>query len=164
MTKRLMLVLVLALAAGACGGGDVKVATVNGSELLLADIPVEPDGFDVGRDIFLDALIWEIRVRVLLSAAEAEFGIAVDAGEVAANAAQLLAGLPPENQSDPRANLAYFETQARVGLLGPLLGEAIGDDLAAANWANTALRNADVTVARRFGVWRVDPEPRVYPE
>ena len=49
-------------------------------------------------------------------------------------------------------------------MLWPLLAEELGDLSAATNWANDTLRNADVKVKRRFGVWRVNPDPLVYPE
>ncbi len=167
MIKRFSVVLILSLLAAACSGGT-NVATVDGFSLSLSDIPVESDGFEVAKEAFLDALTWEIRDRVLSTAAEVEFQITLDSEEVTASAAAFLAGLSSENRSDPRANLGYFETLARVvpgqGLLWPLLSEALGDELAAASWENSTLRNADVKVKRRFGVWRVDPEPRVYPE
>ena len=167
MMKRFSVVLTLSLLAAACSG-DTNVATVDGFSLSLSDIPVESDGFEVAKEVFLNALNWEIRDRVLSTAAEVEFQITLDSEEVTASAAAILAGLPPESRSDPRANLGYFETLARVvpgeGLLWPLLGEALGDQSAATSWANDTLRNADVKVKRRFGVWRVDPDPRVYPE
>jgi hypothetical protein len=167
MMKRFSVVLTMSLLAAACSGAT-NVATVDGFSLSLSDIPVEPDGFEVAREVFLNALNWEIRDRVLLKAAEVEFQITLDSEEVSANAAAILAGLPPASHSDPRANFGYFETQARVvpgvGLLWPLLAEELGDLSAATNWANNRLRNADVRVKRRFGVWRVNPDPLVYPE
>ena len=167
MMKPFSVALTISLLAASCSGGS-NVATIDGFGLSLSDVPVESDGFDVEREQFLIALNWKVRDRVLVAAAEAEFQIALDAGEVAASTAEFFAEVPPEFQSHPLANRAFFETLARVapevGLLWPLLTEALGDELAAASWANSTLRSADVKVKRRFGVWRVDPEPRVYPE
>lgn len=168
MIKRVLVLSALALAASSCGG-DVEVARVEGVALSLSDIPVHSAGFAVPEEAFLNALNWEIRDRVLLAAADAEFGIRLDGAEVAASAAQILAGLPSASRGDPRANLAYFETQARVaqgvGLLWPLLEEALGSQPGeATDWANEQLRTARVEVNERFGVWRVTPEPLVYPE
>ena len=167
MMKRFSVVLTVSLLAAACSGGT-NVATVDGFSLSLSDIPVESDGFDVPKQAFLAALNWEIRNRVLLAAAEEEFQITLDAVEVTATAEAFRAGLPSLDSEDPRPTLGYFETQVRVGrragLLWPALAEALGDESAATAWAITTLRNADVSVNRRFGVWRVDPEPLVYPE
>ena len=167
MMKRFSVVLVLSLLAGACGG-NVNVATVDGFGLSLSDIPIESEGFDVPREEFLIALNWKVREQILVTAAENEFRIVLDADEVTASAAAILAEVPPEFQANPLANLSYFETLARVapefGSLWPLLDEALGDELASANWRNNTLRSAEVEVKKRFGVWRVNPDPRVYPE
>ncbi len=168
MIKRVLVASALVLTASACSG-DVKVATVDGVALSLSDIPVHSAGFSVPEEAFLNALNWEIRERVLLAAADAEFGIRLDEAEVAISAQQILDGLSAASRSDPRANLAYFETQARVaqsvGLLWPLLAEAVGGEQGSAtDWANDRLRAANVEVNERFGVWRLTPEPLVYPE
>ncbi|MEE9472979.1 MAG: hypothetical protein V3V82_03240, partial [Acidimicrobiia bacterium] len=61
--KRFSVVLTMSLLAAACTGAT-NVATVDGFSLSLSDIPVEPDGFEVAREVFLNALNWEIRDRV----------------------------------------------------------------------------------------------------
>ena len=115
--------------------------------------------------MFRDALNWLIRDQVLLEAADESFGIRLSENDVQGLAEVQLASLPQEALDDPRANLEYFLIQARLGaqgLLFPRLVDVLPADELPVEWATDRLREADVTVAERFGVWLLEPDPRVY--
>jgi hypothetical protein len=162
--KKTLIGLAAVLVLGACGGSD-HVVTIDGVSLDLDDVPVSSESSTIDDDTFRNALNWVIRDRVLVAAAEDEFGITFTEAELTDRATMALGSLNPAEQDDPRANLDYFLIQARVGLDGllwPQVNPLLPDGLSQNEWAIEKLLAADVEVDTRYGEWRVDPEPLVY--
>lgn len=162
--KKTVIALAAVLVLGACAGSN-HVLTVDGVSLDLDDIPVSSDSSTIDDDTFRNALNWVIRDRVLVAAAEDEFGITFTEAELNDRAALGLSSLNPAEQDDPRANLNYFLIQARVGLDGllwPQVTPLLPDGLSQNEWAIEKLSAADIELDARYGEWRVSPEPLVY--
>ena len=162
--KRALVAAGLVVILAACSGVDA-VVTVDGVDFDVDDIPIETEESTVDLEIFRNALNWVIRDHVITTAAGEEFGVVFDREELEVRAAEALAGLDPQLQADPRANLDYFLIQARVGLQGllwPQIESRLPEDVTQNEWAIQQLREADVEVDVRYGEWRTTPEPLVY--
>ena len=162
--KRMLIPVIAALVLSACAGVGTAVE-VDGVSFDIDDIPIETQASVVDLGTFRNALNWVIRDHVLMEAAGEQFGISFTPEELEARAAAALAGLSEADREDPRANLAYFIIQARVGV-GGLLWPAVEPLLPAGvtqnQWAIEQLSAAEVDVDTRFGEWRLIPEPLVY--
>ena len=162
--KKTLIALGAVLVLSACAGSDA-VVTIDGVTLDLDDVPVSSESSTIDDETFRNALNWAVRDRVLTAAAEDEFGITFAEEELNDRASTALASLDPSEQDDPRANLSYFLIQARVGLDGllwPQVDPLLPEDQSQNEWAIEKLLAADVEVDRRYGEWRVNPEPLVY--
>jgi parvulin-like peptidyl-prolyl isomerase len=89
--KKLASLLVLAaLVLAACGGGsNATVATVNGEDVTLGEIEalIDPgEETTIAKDVFARFLGFDIQQRIVLSAAEGEFGIVIADDDIAAEA------------------------------------------------------------------------------
>ncbi len=167
--RKTVLAALFGLALGACSG-SVSVVTVDGVTFGLDDVPVETADSTMPIEVFREALQWVIRDQVYMSAAGDEFGIAFSEAELLEQASSALDALPDGLKSDPRANLDYFLIHARVGLgsvglVGRLWSELetrLPDGVSPNQWAVERLTAANVEVDRRYGEWRVSPDPGVY--
>lgn len=152
---------VIGLALAACAGSS-PVVTVNGETFRLDDIPIATDASTVDLDVFRNAINWVIANKVVVSAAEEEFGISIPRDEVMEAASALLAG---GDARDPRSNLDFLLIQAQIGpngLLWPELQPRLPEGITFIQWANDRLREADVEVGPKYGEWQAGPQPGVY--
>lgn len=159
--KRTVALAIFSTALAACAGSS-EVMTVDGVVFDLDDIPITTEDPTIEFDIFRNTLFWVIADQVLTEAAFDQFAITFSEQEVRAAAE---ASLALGDTTDPRANLAFFEIQARFGPQGLAWGEVsdqLPEGLLPIEWALEQLRAADVEVAPKYGEWRVIPEPAVY--
>lgn len=102
MKKVLSLVVLGAVLLAACGGGSGEVAaTVDGTDVTVADVEalIDSDGAAVTREQFAEYLAVAIQWNILFAAAEAEYGVTVTEEEVADEATRLYEDLAPDGQS-----------------------------------------------------------------
>lgn len=93
MKKLAVLVLSLALAAAACAGGDAVVATVNGTDITLAEVEgLRPPTATVARQDFADDL-FQLIVEELVRQGGAELGVVDDQAAVDAFYNDYVAGI-----------------------------------------------------------------------
>ncbi|HSO49746.1 MAG TPA: peptidylprolyl isomerase [Acidimicrobiia bacterium] len=90
MKKLASLLVLAALVLAACGGGsNATVATVNGEDVTLGEIEalIDPgEETTIAKDVFARFLGFDIQQRIVLSAAEGEFGIVIAEDDIAAEA------------------------------------------------------------------------------
>lgn len=102
MKKVLSLVVLGAVLLAACGGGSGEVAaTVDGTDVTVADVEalIDSDGAAVTREQFAEYLAVAIQWNILFAAAEAEYGVTVTEEEVTDEATRLYEDLAPDGQS-----------------------------------------------------------------
>jgi len=159
--KKLLVLVLVGLALGACSGG-ADVVTVDGVTFEVEDVPLETVDSTLDMDLFREAINWVVFDHIVVGAAEDEFGLVLSDQEIEAEATALLAA---GDDGDPRSNLPFLRIQARIGpngLLGPALLAALPEGVAPFQWANEKLSEADVEVNPRYGVWRETPNPGIY--
>lgn len=92
MKKLISLVVLAAMILAACGGGSGAVAaTVDGTEVTVADVEtlIDSEGSTLPVDQFAQYLAFEIQWNILFNAAAEDFGVSVPDDEVEAEATRL---------------------------------------------------------------------------
>ena len=123
--KKLASLLVLgALTLSACGLGSPTAATVNGAAITVEDVEgLMAGGSVVDREIFSQFLEAAIRLEILISAAENDFGVSPSDEEVAAEADEVYSSNAVEGQTrqeflDQRGiSESLFKVDARFQLV-----------------------------------------------
>jgi len=114
-----IVLLALALGAGACSGGDEDIARVGGTTLRLSDIQAYYEEKPAIDDGFRDTLFARITLEALTQALAADFGVALDQAEVDSyytqfEAAIAQAGATPADLlgiDNASMELVYFNAQ-----------------------------------------------------
>ena len=94
MKKHAILLVIAAIALAACGsggsGGGVA-ATVNGTDITVADVEalISTDGSEIPKTEFAGALGFLVQQQIISEAAESEFGIVIPEEDVTAEATAL---------------------------------------------------------------------------
>ncbi|NNC90879.1 MAG: hypothetical protein HKN80_00165 [Acidimicrobiia bacterium] len=159
--RKLLIVVMAGLVLGACSGAS-NVVTVDGVAFDVDDMPLETEASTLDMDLFREAINWVVADRILVQAAEDDFGLVLSNQDVDDAASTLLGSTNP---ADPTSNLAYQRIQARIGpsgLLGPAILAALPDGVQLFDWAGEKFNAADVRVNPRYGEWRLAPNPGVY--
>ena len=138
MKKLAIPVLAVALALGACGGGDEVAATVDGDDVTVVDVeslidngeePVEPGA------LFAEVLTFSVIHSIVVRAAEEDFGITFTEDEIAAEADEIVEGELAEGQTreaflqERGATELYLQQAAEQSLVATAVVEAIKGDL-----------------------------------
>ena len=99
--KKLISLLVLgAIVLSACGSGSPTAATVNGSVITVGDVEeLTASGSVIDKVVFSQWLEVAIRLEILSSAAESEYGIAPTDEEVAEEAEEIFSSASVEGQT-----------------------------------------------------------------
>lgn len=125
MKRTLLLVLVLALAVSACSdAADEVIATVNGTDITLAEVAelYETDTLPIDSEL-RDAIFSVVARQILLDALMDDFGVALDDAGVELLYTELVseteaAGMTPaERLGIPDAGLGMLRFNAQIGVI-----------------------------------------------
>lgn len=133
--KEVVSVVVLgAMLLAACGGGSGDVAaTVDGTDVTVADVEslIESDEGTISKEQFAEYLAVAIQWNILFGAAEAEYGVTATEDEIAEEATRLYEDLAPDEQSreeflaERGVTEAFLSNIARQGVLDVKIREQL---------------------------------------
>ena len=108
MKKYAILLVIAAITLAACGSGSGVAATVDGTDITVADVEalISGDGSEIPKTEFAGALGFLVQQQIISEAAETEFGIVIPEEDVTAEATALF-----EESANGQTREEFLEAQ-----------------------------------------------------